>query len=97
MSWVPKIQDVPFQVLVHYLKAARRHPGVLGLQVDEEIHRTVIRICEKVEQRSMVDLWRVFVDYNDRLHAPQNGVDITCRPRMGQMLHDTDRERHLDC
>jgi hypothetical protein len=64
-GWASKIQDVPFQILVHYLKAARRHPGVMDPQVNEEVFRTVIRICEKVEERFMVDVWRVFVDHDD--------------------------------
>src|ERR1700759_106836 len=45
--WVSEIQNVPFQTLVHYLKTARCDPSVVDLQVNEEVFRTMIRICEK--------------------------------------------------
>ena len=63
--WVSKFQDVPFQMSVHRLKAARRDPSVVDPQIDEEVFRTMIRSCEKVEQGFMVDLRRVIVLHDD--------------------------------
>jgi hypothetical protein len=62
--WAAKIQDVPLQILVHYLKAVRRDPSVVVPQVNEGFFRTVIWISEKVAEGFMVDLWRVCVDHN---------------------------------
>jgi hypothetical protein len=63
--WVPEIQNVPFQILVHYLKAARCDPSVMDPQINEEVFRTAIRSCEKIEEGFMVDLWCVFLEHDD--------------------------------